>query len=322
MERLEHSGDQLAGAENVGSDGKWLALCLLWTGVSGRKCWRTRAGFIGNKQASGAKVHEFNDPCRINKHIAGLEIAVNDQVPMGIGDSGANLNCKRNAMPEVKLAGFAVAIKMHGRKCLIAYHLHDQVRRVLPGNAAVEEPRDMRMVQSGKCIALAEKDGPEQGRVERSIDDFNGYRLFRISTVTMASIDLAHPATAEQAIQAILVDLGADARFRAWGRGFAAHVCACVPETIGCGNSLDQGEHFLAQGRISRGVLRDDGGALGLGNLHGAMEHVFYFSKRGLRVHGNRLFRAGRGKAILAQTAGPSPQWPAKCQGLRRPRPW
>jgi hypothetical protein len=136
--------------------GDRLAADLLGAGVLGRHRQPSGARQVdryrhqfGVEEFGDAEVEELRGPVGGDEDIAGLEIAVDDEVLVGDLDGLAHLAEQDEAPSDRQAVLVAVAVD---RDTLDV--LHHEVRQAVVGGAAVEQPRDVRVVDGGQDLAL------------------------------------------------------------------------------------------------------------------------------------------------------------------------
>ena len=94
--------------------------------------------------------------------------------------------------------------------------LHHEVGKALGRGAAVEEPRDVRMVQRGEDLPLVAEAADDQLRVHAAADHLDGDRVLEIAGAP-GQIDRAHAAASDAALDHVGADLPADVRVVVFG---------------------------------------------------------------------------------------------------------
>ena len=156
-----------------GSDG--LAFGLLWAGVGGGHEHLAGSGRIGEGEAhvvaedlGDAEVEELDGAVGGDEHVAGLEVAVNDQVAMHVLDGGAELTEELDAVWDVEL----VAVAVHVDGCAFDV-VHDEVRLSGVGGAAVHEAGDVGVFEGRENLALV-PEAAEDGVGGEAAEDLEG----------------------------------------------------------------------------------------------------------------------------------------------------
>jgi hypothetical protein len=80
--------------------------------------------------------------------------------------------------------------------------LHDEVREAVVGGAAVEQPRDVWMLQPRQDLALA-AEVPDDLRAVQAADHLDGHALLVLVVGAGGEVHRAHPTVAERAQQAV-----------------------------------------------------------------------------------------------------------------------
>src|SRR5712692_396981 len=94
---------------------------------------------------------------------------MNDEVLMRVLDRGAN--CAKELQP---LSGTEV-IRVHILSDRLAFNvLHDEVRQVSFGCTAIQQPRDVRMIEIGKYLTFVTKTPHDEISVHAALNQFYG----------------------------------------------------------------------------------------------------------------------------------------------------
>src|SRR5262249_24542733 len=88
--------------------------------------------------------------------------------------------------------------------------VHHQVRYALVGDTAVQKLDDVRMIQCGQCLPLAEKSFPDRLVSSPTAHHLDGDALARLLVSALAQIHHRHTALAAVADNPVCADLPAD----------------------------------------------------------------------------------------------------------------
>ena len=198
--RLE-AGEELIehGAERVhvggGRDGRarhLLGACIVRReqfGPGSREIHRERR----IERLRDAEVHELDRAVRCREDVARLEIAVDDQAPVGGGHRIADVTEDSKPRPDVQLVVVAVAIDPHP-----LHVLHREIRKPLVGEAAVEELRDAGMRQPGQDLPLGHE-ARALMTVERTLNHLQRHVALVLPVGPSREVDGSHPAAPDLA---------------------------------------------------------------------------------------------------------------------------
>ena len=215
-------------------------------------------------------------------HVGRLEVAVDDEPGVGVGDRLAHLD--EQGQPGVDAQPPAVGV---GRDRPALDQLGGEVRPPVASGAAAQQPRDGRVVELGQDAALG-PEPPDERVAEAGADQLDGGRLAEPVGDALGAPDLAHAAAPQP--------LGQPPRPGPRRRALGGHGAAVEEPARGVGGQ--QPLDLLAQGPVRRAVRPDgvsvqEGGALGRAEVGGAVEQV---GDQGPAVGGH-----GRG-GLLPQT--------------------
>ena len=85
--------------------------------------------------------------------------------------------------------------------------LHHEIRQALAAGAAVEQPRDVRMLEPGEDLALVSKALQHGVAIHAALDEFDGGAHRELRIVALAKKDGAHAAATQLAHDAIRADV-------------------------------------------------------------------------------------------------------------------
>ena len=126
---------------------------------------------------------------------------MDDQILMGVAHRGAYALEEPEPCDDVERVPIAVLVDRFPFDVL-----HDQERQAVLGRAAIENPRDVGMIEPCQDLALALEAPGHFLAVEPALDDLDGDLLFEGLVGTRGQIHPAHPTAAEFAHHAIRAD--------------------------------------------------------------------------------------------------------------------
>jgi hypothetical protein len=134
------------------------------------------------------------------------------QVLMGVLNSGADVAEQFEALADIEFSLVTPAVNR-----LAIDQLHDKVRQPLFGTAAVEEPRNIGMIERCQDLALAAKPLQDFTAVLFGVNDFDGHLLAICAIGALRQVDGAHasaPDLPDQFVPAQLPALHTGCGFR------------------------------------------------------------------------------------------------------------
>ncbi len=154
---VEHCAQRI----DVGCGRHRLALHLLRAGVirrhqvgpGGRERFGARR--FGIQQLGDAEIEQFRYAIGVHQDVAGFEIAVNDQLLVGVLDGVGHLPEQFQALAYRQLVRVG-----EGDQRLAVDALHDDVRRTVLSGAAIEQTGDVGMFERGQNPALLQEAPP------------------------------------------------------------------------------------------------------------------------------------------------------------------
>jgi hypothetical protein len=235
---------------------------------------------IGVKQLGDAEVEEFGRAVGSHKDVGGLEIAVDDEIAVGVLDGFAYLEEELQYL----VAGAGLAEVADGDTI---DELEDEIRTAIVGLTTVEEASDVGVLKPGKGLTLLLEPAAGVIGVEAVADDLEGY-LFAEVILADGGIDISHTTLAELVLNTVAlevcsrtdsavfknagVDRDAHSRTDEGGDSYAVRVAVAEER---CHFFFDLGVGDGLEGSIARGgvVELDDlqeGGvdSLALGRCH------------------------------------------------------
>src|SRR5262249_32977634 len=137
-----------------------------------------------------AEVEQLHAPVGCDENIRRLEIAMNDEMLMRVADGVAHVLEEREPVVERERSPVAVPGDRHA-----VDELHRKVGKPARGDATVDQPRDVRMLEQGEDPPLLEKAANEPGG--RMPDQLERDALVEETIVALAEEHLAHAALAD-----------------------------------------------------------------------------------------------------------------------------
>ena len=199
-------------------------------------------------------------PSAVTSTLPGFQIAMNDLAIVRVLHGVEHGEAQPHAVRDVQAAVVGIAIDRRAVDVL-----HHEVRQSLGRGAAVEEARDMRMVQGREHLPLVTEAADDQVRVHAAADHLDGDRMREIAGM-VAEVDRAHAAAPEAAVDHVRADRAADVRVALVVFGRRVDGRRRDEQTrIGLGG--EQRLDFRAQLRIAGALRIEHGGALRRGSL-------------------------------------------------------
>ena len=210
------AGEQFAGddAEGIevagGGDGE--AADLLGAGVVGGEGVEPALGggeLLGPlalaEEAGDAEVEEFDGAVGGDEDVAGLEVAVDDEVLVGVLDGGRDLAQEREARAQGEAVGGGV-----GGDGDAVDVLHDEVRLAVGGDAAVEQGGDVPVVEVGEDLAFVAEAADGEVALVAAAEELEGDAFLELVVGADPLVDGPHAADADEAGEGVGADAGAD----------------------------------------------------------------------------------------------------------------
>ncbi len=185
---------QHAERVDVGRGRHDLAGDLLRRRVVGREYANGRALDVVLEQLRDAEVEELHGAVGRDEDVRRLDVAVHDQRAMRGFNRAANGQEEREPRAQVERARVRVA-----RDRLAVHVFHDEVRHAGVGEAAVDQPRDIRMVEAREHAALALEEALLDLRVEPAPEQLDRDVLAEVAALARTEKHGRHAALAEQA---------------------------------------------------------------------------------------------------------------------------
>ncbi len=248
---------------------------------------------LRRKELGDAEVEQLGGAIRGDQKIRRLEIAVHDQVAVGILDRRADVQHQPQTLSHRETVPVAILVDRE------AFHvLQHQIRKPLVRRASVVEPGDVRVLQTGENLALHQKAAQQVAGVESGADDLHRDAPFKRLVAALGEQHGAHAAPADHVQQAVRTKPApgpglAGVRFRKMGRR--------AEKRAGLLMGPEQGGDLASQLRVTGTGGVHPGLSEGRLLLEGAGKHLIdplpdvqlHFNGSGGSAHG----KATRGRA-------------------------
>ena len=201
------AGEQLVqhGAEgvHVGRRGHRLATDLLGRGVLRRHHPHAALGLVvlAIHQLGDAEVEQLGLAVRGDQDIGRLEVAMDDEVLVGVAHGVTDV--EKQSEPGVHVEAVRLAVP-DDRSTLD--ELDGEPRLPLGGDAAIEQPGDVGVVEPRQDLAFGEEAAVDGGGVHPFPDELEGDALLELTVGPLGEIHHAHPAPRQLAHDPIRPD--------------------------------------------------------------------------------------------------------------------
>jgi len=193
---------QHAQGVDVGGRGHRFAAQLLGRGVGGRQrlhAERGAAGFVlVCQQLGNAEVQQLDAAVGIHQHIGGLEVAVHDEVAVGVADRLQHLQEQRHARAQRQAARVAPV-----RDRLALDVLQGEPGPALGIHAAIEQARDAVVRQARQDGAFAAEARAQLRAVAGRANALDRHLLAQLGVIALGQPHHAHAAAPQFAQQAV-----------------------------------------------------------------------------------------------------------------------
>ena len=139
-----------------------------------------------------AEVEQLDRAVGGDERVRRLEIAMDDEVLVRVLDAVADRGEEREALPHVEGPGVAV-----GGDRLAGDVLHCEVGPAVAGGAAVEEPRDVGVLEPREDLPLAQEALEDLAAGAAAADQFQGDLLLELPVGALREEDATHAAAPE-----------------------------------------------------------------------------------------------------------------------------
>ena len=117
---------------------------------------------------------------------------MDDGTAVRVGDRGAHL--AKELQPPGDVERVLVAILVDRQPLDV---LHDEVRQAVLGRAAVEQPRDVRVIEASEDLALVAEAAQHRLRIHAALDELDRDLFLVLAVGAPREIDRAHSAAAD-----------------------------------------------------------------------------------------------------------------------------
>ena len=294
-EQLEqHSAERIdvgCGGQRVTTD--LLGACVLRSegaDIAAREGQRVVAR-VRAYELGDAEIEQLRGAVGGDQDVAGFDVAVNHQIFVRVLHRVAQLAEEREPVVDRGAAGVAP-----GGDRFALDVLHDQKRPAVGGDAAVEQRRDVGVLEIREDLSLATESGERELGIQSALDQLDRDPL-SVFVGPHSFVDRAHAAHADDADDLVRAEALAD---EAIGLGLAVVDTGGEwgvkgdPWLVG---GRDQLLDLLAGGRVPRGGVREKGVSLCRGLVHGRVKELADTAQP-FRCVGHRESKRGRVRAL------------------------
>ena len=281
------------------------------------------------QQAGNAEVEEFDGAVGGDEDVAGLEVAVDDEVLVGVLDGGADL------AQELEALGDAEALRGGVAGDGDAVHvLHHDVGLPRGGDAAVEEGGDVLVGERGEDLAFVAEAADGEVALQAAAQELEGDALVELGVGADALVDRPHPPHPQQPHHLVRPDPRPDRRLVLVAQRGGQHVPRrALPPVVGAIQRRQERLHLGAQRVVRAAGARHEGVSLGRVHLERGIEqrpHLLHPCRgQRRRVSHRRLPPPGRASGARRPCARASPSAPpaapppagSRRRRLHAPRP-
>ena len=165
----------------------------------------------GIQQFGDAEIEDLRPAGGIHQNVRRLEIAVDNQAPVGVGHAFADLEKELQAAAHVKLG----RVDIDGNAFDVFHH---QERPSFGGVAGIDHVDDGGVLQGGEQLALGEKAIAPHGAVAIGVKQFYRHALLNLTIGALGEIDAAHASASDQGHDAVSAEGIAGAGSLTWRR--------------------------------------------------------------------------------------------------------
>src|SRR5207248_3651126 len=158
-------------------------------------------GTVRLQNFSDAEIEQLWNTLISHKDIRWLDVPVDDGVAMRVTDRGAGFAEKLQSLSNQQIVRIAILIDRHAFDVL-----HDKIRQSIFGHAAVEQARDVRVIEAGQDLSFVAEMAQHRIGVHAPLDQLDRDTLLILLIRALGQINRAHPATAEFAQDAVWPD--------------------------------------------------------------------------------------------------------------------
>src|SRR5262249_31586829 len=144
-------------------------------------------------QFGNAEVEQFGNAVGGDQNVRRFDVAMHDQVLVSVLNRGANLLEQPQSLRDVESPVFAVFIDAPTVDVF-----HREVRRTVGSRAAVEQTRNIRVIEVRENLAFASQSGDDTVRQRATRNDFDRHALLELAIGALGEIDGPHTATPDE----------------------------------------------------------------------------------------------------------------------------
>jgi len=297
-ELVQHEADRVDVAR--GRDGATGA--LLGARVCGREQARARHGRVAlAEQLRDAEIEQLRRAVLADEDVAGLEVAVHDEVRMRVLHRGEHALEQPQPLGERQRAPVAP-----WRDRLAVDVFHREVGRAVVGGTRVDEGRDVGMIEPREDLPLGEKALEARAHQGARLQELQRNPLGIGRCASFGEPHGAHAALAELAHQHVVGDAAAREILRCLRerpREISHRLAVAVVR--GLGAVVDQAPEVVGEARVGMREQGDRDAALGLGQALEPIElgEEALVPRAGLGAHRLAPYACGAGKVRNATNA-------------------
>src|SRR5262245_6755609 len=151
-----------------------------------------RRVFVFCQELGDTEIEQLRFPFRLHQDVAGLNVAMNNQIPMRKFNRGADLQKQLQALTR----------RQSLRNCKSGHRradnvVHDEVGQTIVGRACIEQPGDVWMIEFGQDLAFRSETAQDLSRVGASIQYLNRNLFLKLTISTLCQENCAHPTAAK-----------------------------------------------------------------------------------------------------------------------------
>jgi hypothetical protein len=211
------------------------------------------SGKAGVHELRNPEIEEFRNPLRGHEDVPGLDVAVNDQVPVGVLDRRAQLSEELQALRD-RMA-LAIAVPIDGLPLDV---LHDEVGTSVLSCATIEKAGDVRVIEAREDLSLPAKARNDLVPVHIRSDDLDRDALLVLLVCPCREVHAPH-APAPELLESLI---GADPKLEPLrpgrGRG-GGGLRFVIPRIHVQPYRLGTNPHSLSREQTIGGFMSDDG---------------------------------------------------------------
>ncbi|MEZ5466100.1 MAG: hypothetical protein R3F18_00345 [Lysobacterales bacterium] len=156
-----------------------------------------------------AEIQQLGLALGVHHDVAGFEIPMHHQLPMGVIHRRCNLDEQLQSLPQRQPARSRVVEYRRARD-----KFHGDIGRAIRAFASVDEPGDVGMVEPCKDPAFPGKTLQQIATTIGAADGLDGHALLDASVLAMGQVDTTHTACADQSFHGKTADAAAGKNVR------------------------------------------------------------------------------------------------------------